>query len=243
MKKSFLGGLLFLPLLVACGTGAQDETVPTKTEEVSRKIIQPTEFTKLSHETADTSLIAFDDGAMEDDLPVNIGEMLYGKEGSFENLLIEHRVMRNKSGYTVVQLRSVPRFILIAPDGKATTCEDFRHAEIPHLIERRGRELVVDSYGFCATHTGLITEDFIGLLTPTLHCLDWDDSEAFRHLDLYRLSDGAYLGSIEMPVGEIDTQWIYNLELNGNDLWIHYTDMQSSSLDHYHIVFEIEDAL
>ncbi|MBP5318019.1 MAG: hypothetical protein J6Y77_01255, partial [Paludibacteraceae bacterium] len=199
----------------------------------------------VGHWEADTSLVVVDDSSMDDDLAgvANIGALLYGEDNPCSNMLIEHRVLRNQSGWTAVLLRNVPRFILVDPNGQAKAYEDFRHAALPKLIARRGRDLVVDSKGFCATHTGFITEDFLALLTPSRHCVDWDASGPDRHLDLYRLTDGAYLGSIELPEGEKSTHWIFDLHLQGDDLWVYYSDMLESSTDHYKLTFDLEDNL
>lgn len=224
-------------LLAACTTPPVNEMLP----EAERTLLEGS-FTWVDHGEADTSLINLDVPEATLDMPegVNITALLFGEGNETDNLFLEHRIIANKQGIHAVMMRQIPRFILIDTAGQATAYRDFRNMELPQLLARKGRDIVVaDSGSFCATHTGFITDQYLALLTPTLRCTDWDISGPWRYLDFYCVHTGGYLGSIEVPVGKSETQWIYDMELDGEDLWIHYTDMQSSSWDRYKFTLQI----
>ena len=210
--------------------------------EVDRKLIHAT-FEKINHTDADTSLIKLGQPDKSIDLPegVCLSELLYGAGVVTDNLFIEHRVIANEQGVTAVMMRDIPRFILVDAYGNASCHPDFRYEPLPTLKARKGRDLSVEPFKpICATHTGFITDEYLALLTPALRCTDWDISGPWRYLDFYDLNDGHYLGSVEIPLGDSNTQWIYDLELLGDELRVHYTDMNISSSDHYRFALDFD---
>ena len=239
VKKLLLVAVAAL-LLAGC---YKTQTTGEMGPEVDRKLVNAV-FEKTNHTDADTSLIKLDQTEESLDLPEGLclSEMLYGQGIVTDNLFIEHRVIANESGVTAVLLRDIPYFILIDAQGNATCYPDFRLEPLPLLKARKGRDLSVEPFKpICATHTGFITDKYLALLTPALRSSDWDISGPWRYLDFYCLKDGHYIGSAEIPLGDSETQWIYDLELRGEELLVHYTDMNQSSSDYYRFSVDLEE--
>ena len=155
---------------------------------------------------------------------------------------IESRFAENTSGIRIHWFRDdLPYFVIQDSTGNMRAFSDFRDEKLPQAIDRRGRDVVLKESvpDLCATQTGMVGDTWMALVTPKLRCSDWRASGGERFLDFYRLSDGRYLGSADLPAGPVETQWIQAIWMQGEDLRILFTDRKSGSACRYHVQFNL----